>query len=785
VLIEGGTEQERLNKPWINPVPAIVPGSVHSALWKNGIIPEPYFGMNDSIARKYCFKTWWYKNEFSIDKVPASPVLRFNGVAIDCSVWLNGVFLGTHSGTFGVPEYNVSKILKKNNILVVKIDPAPFANDNETNYGWRKKVTFNCVYGWHYSNIPSLGIWKDVEIHNSPDVETGNLFIVTKSLDGEMNLQVPLKSKKYPFSGRLLVSVEPENFRGEPQSFSYDVNSKMHNDTLNFSFRINDPHLWWPNDMGKQNLYKLGVCFITNDGSVSDSRSVSFGIRTITMAPLSGGPDTAKYNWTFVINNKPHFVKGVNWCTMDPLMDFSVERYTRFLSLARDQHIQILRAWGGGLPETNEFYNLCDKLGIMVIQEWPTAWDSHNEQPFDVLEETVWTNTLRLRNHPSLVMWCGGNESAHPYGKAINMMGSLSIQLDNSRPFHRGEPLGGSQHNYTCWWKNAPLDTNLNLKAEFWGEFGLASAPVKESVKRYIPSDELNKWPIDSAGSFAHHTPVFNRRQQDMSRLMQYAGYFTPGSNLDDLILGSQLAQVVGVRHTLERSRARWPYCTGAIYYKLNDNFPAVSWSSVDWYGAPKPIHYFVQDAFAPIAAIVIFSSTDLSKKNASLPVFLLDDNLSLAGSKWKVKVSAFNSRLDLIDSVVFNGADNNKVVDSLGVFSLDSVQTTSYPLFIVSEISVNDSLAYKTFYFMNFEKGKDNLCNLPETEISQKVTGDKLVLKNTGKKPAAAVNIRSVNNADKFTASDNFFWLDAGEEKTVTININSNIVVDFWNKAR
>lgn len=134
-----------------------------------------------------------------------------------------------------------------------------------------------------------------------------------------------------------------------------------------------------------------------------------------------------------------------------------------------------------------------------------------------------------------------------------------------------------------------------------------------------IPEEEKTKWPPDSGSVFAHHTPMFNR-QDDMKRLSQYSGYILPGENMDQPIAGSQLAQVVAVRHTLERSRTRWPECTGALYYKMNDNYPAVSWSSVDWYGAPKTIHYFAQDAFSPVAAVVLFEHTDLSEN----PILIL-----------------------------------------------------------------------------------------------------------------------------------------------------------------
>lgn len=119
------------------------------------------------------------------------------------------------------------------------------------------------------------------------------------------------------------------------------------------------------------------------------------------MRPLIDGAKEDYYNWTFVINGKPMFIKGTGWCTMDALMDFSRNKYEHLLQIAQSQHIQMLRAWGGGMPETDDFYELCDKYGILVMQEWPTAWNSHNTQPYTILQETVERNTKRLRNHPS------------------------------------------------------------------------------------------------------------------------------------------------------------------------------------------------------------------------------------------------------------------------------------------------------------------------------------------------------------------------------------------------
>ena len=488
--------------------------------------------------------------------------------------------------------------------------------------------------------------------------------------------------------------------------------------------------------MGEQPLYQVTVSFSPDDGGAADAHSFNFGLRTIEMAPLPGGPRPDRYNWTFVINGQPMFIKGTNWCTLDALLDFSRERYERFIKLAAMQHVQMFRPWGSGMPETDDFYDLCDRYGILVMQEWPTAWNSHVTQPYDMLEETVRRNTLRIRNHPSLAMYGGGNESSEPFGPAIDMMGRLSIELDDTRVFHRGEPWGGSSHDYGTYWGRQNLDYSLNMTSVFWGEFGLACSPVYESVLRYLPAEEKDVWPPLEDGAFAYHTPIFDT-YDDVSRLKQNAYYFVPSDcTLEQYTIGSQLSQAVGIRHTLERTRCRWPHSTGALYYKMTDNYPAASWACIDWYGAPKIGHYFFQDAFAPLHACLLFSSTNNVGIPVSLPVYLLDDASALVDSRWQVVVRAYSGDLQLIKREDYDGQGSVTNPHKLGDFTLTFEETDSVPLFVVSEVWQNDALAQRTFYFVNFEPVKGSLFTLPRTELAFEARGNDVIVRNTGSLP-------------------------------------------------
>ncbi len=328
------------------------------------------------------------------------------------------------------------------------------------------------------------------------------------------------------------------------------------------------------------------------------------------------------------------------------------------------------------------------------------------------------------------------------------------------------------------------MDRYVNLKADFFGEFGLASLPVHESVLRYLPDEEKTKWPPDANSAFAFHTPVFNV-SGDMSRLKQYANYFIPkDAGMEEFIIGSQLSQAVGLRHTLETARTRWPYCTGALYYKMNDNQPAASWATVDWYGAPKIGHYIVQDAYEPLHAAVIFSTMKMAGTPYNLPVFLLDDANALEDASWKVVVRAYNDQLVLIkDPKEFAGQGYIISPKQLGVFRLTFEETETIPLLIVSEVHKNNKLVDRTFYWTNYEYEKGCLFALPETQLELTILkNNQVIIKNTDDLPAVAVDVSCPGYLDTFTISDNYFWLDAGEEKTVTVSVTNGLTVRAWN---
>ena len=792
-LVEGGAAHERLSGEWDGAIPAVVPGSVTTALLNIGRIPDPYIGRNDEIAREESFKTWWLRRTFERPADVSGERLVFGGICDSCAIWLNGKLLGEHKGMFAELTYDVSSILKDGeNTLIVRLDPAPQRfSDSEPNdfftgmnVGWLDTAVINNIYGWHYINLPTIGIWRPVALKASPTVEIVDPFIATlDATAGLMRLHLKLRGSDENWRGRLVGSIEPENFEGGAWHFSCDVASAAREKAELLEFTVPHAQPWWPVDHGDPNLYRLRLSFLP-DGGGPDHQSFTFGIRTIEMRPTPEGPDPEKYNWTFVVNGKPIFVKGANWCTPDALLRFERERYDRFLQLARDSHMQLLRAWGSGMPETDEFFDLADRYGVMILQEWPTAWNSHRLQPYEILEETVRHNTIRLRNHPSLVMWGGGNESSHPTGPAIDMMGRYSHELDGTRPFHRGEPWGGSIHSYAVYWGREPLDSNLSLKSTFIGEFGLASVPNYETVERYLPADELAAWPPASDSGFTHHMPVFNLKG-GQAIMSQYVPDFVPNDSLKNFILGMQMAQATGMRHTLELARTRWPEATGVAYYKLTDNNPAASWASVDWYGVPKIAYHVLRGAYRPLHACLLFSRLSFIGVPAALPVFLLDDSGALAQSSWTVSVRAFDSDLGLIKRSEFSGSGSEGAVTRLGEFTLDADQTWSRPLFIVAEISTENGLQDSVCYWLNYTAIQGCLFNRPATQLAIAADGDEAVtISNVGAKPAIGVHFDCPAMSHHFSCADSYFWLDPGEKRRIAVSQVKGLAVAAWNAA-
>ena len=774
-------------KGWDKAYDAQVPGSIYTALMDAGVIEDPYVGDNMKTANKYSEKSWYFCRTFTYEGKGERVELGFEGLCNVADIYLNGKKISSHEGMFGGPFVDVTNVIKKGeNTLMVHLYPAK----NYTN-----TVVFNCSYGWHYAKLFPLGIWQSVTVRDLPSVTLDSPFITTVDhTKGTVDLAIELdKQSGASLSGELTVSFTPKNFTGTASYFTKTISAgSVDSTTLRYRCDIPDFKLWWPNGYGEQNLYTMKMTFKAADGTVSYAES-DFGIRTLDYKALPGGESQNTYNRVFVINGKDIYMKGAGWCTSDSMMRFTREDYDRVLSRAHEAGINYFRAWGGGLVETEEFYDLCDEYGICIYQEWPCCWDSTNTQPADVLYETVILGAKRLRNRASLVVWGGGNEGVAPYtDKVLNNMGKLTYETDGTRDFWRQDGgTGGTQitHDH-IWWSGASpehyVKTYSEMKNVNLTEYGLGAMMNMDSIAKYATAAEMAEWPVSQRGVISYHTATFNGYEgwnpspygYDIDTHLHYASMFCKVDSLADLVRGSQMAQAQADYLPAMNARINYPYSSMNVVYKLNDNYPGASWAIVDWYGAPKIAYYMMQDAYRSLMAAPKtdhYNTYNAAGESEALtiPVHVLDDLDALKGKEWSVKVTAYGEDLSVVKTQTFAGNGSVKTVGKAGDFTLTAEQTDHTPLTVTFDLYVDGTYINRTFVYYNYEYEPGSLFYLPRTSLTYSVSGNTVTVKNTGELPALGVELTTPDTA-KLVTSDNFFFLAAGETVTLTVNDGS-----------
>ncbi len=783
MLYSGSAKDAAAGKGWDRAIDAPVPGSVYTALEAAGVIDPVYTGKNMVDANRWSSKSYYLQTTFTYDGKGKKVELDFDGLCNVADIYLNGNKIASHEGMFGGPWVDVTNSIKKGeNTLMVHLHPAKDYNST---------VVFNCSYGWHYAKLYPLGIWQSVTVRDVPSVEIDSPFVSTAdAAKGTVDLAIDLCAVTAAnVNGTLTGVIAPKNFEGKAYSFEVKVTGSGKNDTVRLRTDVPDPHLWWPGGYGAQDLYTLTVTFKASDGSTHTS-SVDFGIRSLSFEPFPGGANTSTYNRTCVINGKKIYLKGAGWCTIDALMHFTREDYDRILSRAHAAGINYVRAWGGGLVETEEFYDLCDEYGICVYQEWPCCWDSSRTQPADVLYETVTYNTKRLRSRASLIVWGGGNEGTAGYDDVVlNKMGRLTYELDGTRPFWRqdgGIGGGGITHDHIHWSGASPehyVKTYSDFKNLNLTEYGLDGMMNLDSIARFATEEELNKWPLSSQGTIAYHTSTFNGMNgwsptpygYDVDTFIHYANQFIRVDSLEDVIIGSQLAQAVAGYLPALNARMNFPYSTANVVYKMNDVAPHSTWAIVDWYGAPKLAFYLMQDAYEPLTAAVKLNryntyESDGTSAAMDIPVYVLDDVDALAGSSWSVTVTAYGESLQTVKQKTVSGQGSVDCLKEVATLSLTSEETAHTPLILTVDLSVDGALKTRTYAYLNFESEPGSLFYLPRTTLSYSVSGDKVTIRNTGSLPAVSVYF-DVTDSAAFVCEDNYFLLTAGESVTLTVN--------------
>lgn len=628
-------ELERL-APWY---PAEVPGDVRLDLQRAGELPaDLYYGTNSLRSAWVEDRDWWYTRDFALALDPRQRAhLTLSGVDYVSRVFLNGTLLGRHEGMFSPQTYELTGRLVQENRLAVHIRGAArlprradrretlldrveaLMNNAVTARNARRQVVKTQMgFGWDFAPaMRTMGIWDDVAVRVTGPVILREVF--TRPVlepGGRARFRLTLTADAQSATAtRLAVELRGATWDAEPQAYAFDVQLAAGAQVLEFELPVADPRLWYPWDRGQPDLYDLAVT-LSVDGAPSDTWRARTGLRDVRMARNPGSP-AGTADWTFVVNGAPLFARGANWVPADVFpARVTAEDYRTWLALAREANMNMLRVWGGGLREKHAFYAEADRLGLMVWQEFPHACAfaarfPHSREYLQLAEREARAIVRSLRNHPSVVLWCGGNEfSPRRNAALVAVLHRAAETEDGTRPFNPASPSGGESHNWVVWHQQAPVATYRQDRALFASEFGLQSVPAIESLRRFIPPDQL--WPPGAA--WRHHCAelpklaFYARPYLARAAAGDYASEWTRHfASAEEFADATRRAQADGLQVAIEHYRRRKSPCGGCLLWQLNEPWPAISWAIVDYYRVPKAAYECVRRIYNPLLVSLDF----------------------------------------------------------------------------------------------------------------------------------------------------------------------------------
>jgi beta-mannosidase len=651
--VAAGAFAERVDTTgWID---ISVPGDVHGALMAAGRIEDPFYDRNEEKCAWIEEREWWYRLSFDGPPEPPEPderlLLIFHGLDTFAKIWLNGGELGRYRNMFREAVFDVGGRVRPGepNTLVLCFErPLDHAGEPVSGQWGRnpervamRKAQFG--FGWDWGpRLPTTGIWRPVELRRENRAAIRGAHFCTLEIDrsGKRALvAVRVEAERFATDGPLSATI---TLASDGKCVAEHVLALGGDGPLLSStayLTVERPRLWWTHDLGEPALHDLGVT-LEQGGTELSRHAMSVGIRTLE---LDQAPDPAERGtrfFRFVLNGVPIFARGADWIPADSFVGaIEEERYERLLGAARDANMNMLRVWGGGIYEHDHFYDLCDRLGLLVWQDFMLACAAYPEEPPEFVtevEEEARYQVRRLRSRPCLALWCGNNENQWIHERvywrepANRVPGALYYheilprvveELDGKTPYWPGSPFGGNDHNsreegnvhnWEVWHGNFPRRFGEEPRREptpenvsflryaedtgrFISEFGMHASPVYETLRRAIPEEQLY-----------HHSPSMNHHNKDDptnkgdNLMLTVTGL---PEDLEEYIDFSMIAQAEGLKFGIEHFRRRKPHCSGTLFWQLNDCWPCLSWSVLDYYGFGKAGYYYARRAYAPVLA--------------------------------------------------------------------------------------------------------------------------------------------------------------------------------------
>jgi len=773
---------------------AVVPGSVYTDLLQHHRIPDPYWKDNEDAVCALMEDDYEYVCTFrdAPRDTDTAVYLRFDGLDTVADIYLNERFVGHAENMHRIWEYDARDLLQEgtNRLQVIFRSPLKFIAEAYKKYGnIGNEDTFegfmhlrkaHYMFGWDWgAHLPDAGIFRPVWLCRETGGRIDSVYIrqihekdcCILDLEGEYHL-----SKQ----GTAYVEVTVTSPSGETYATRLDKEGKGR-------LVIEHPQLWWVNGLGGQPLYEAEAVLWLDD-RLADSWKRKIGLRSMGVKRVK---DQWGESFAHEINGVTFFAMGGDYIPEEHLLGQRSEEKTRQLLMdCKLANFNVIRVWGGGFYPDDWFYDICDRLGLAVWQDFMFACSVYEltEAFEENIRQEFIDNIKRLRHHPSLALWCGNNEmemfvdercwvTKHSEVRDYLLMYERIIpdvlkQYDPQTFYWPASPSSGGSfdnpndpgrgdvHYWKVWHGNRPFSEYRKFYFRYLSEFGFQSFPCKKTIELF--TDEPADWNI-----FSYVMEKHQRNYGANGKIMNYMQqmYRYPAS-FELVLYASQLLQADAVRYGVEHFRRNRGRCMGTVYWQINDCWPVVSWSSIDYSGRWKALHYYAKRFFAPVMISCEEESWMTAEANMNRQHFVFPKSIHLHVAnetmenkkilvKWQLrdaKANILRSEEKLINVAALSGTwlDKEELPD-VDVFS----GYVSYEAW-ENEEKVSEGTAIFSYpkYFRYEDPG-----------LSLEVTGDEITVSAA----AYAKGVEIQNEQQNLVLSDNYFDLN-GDKKTMKI---------------
>ena len=733
-----------------------IPGCDRSFLLENGMISDIYFGRNLELSGFSEKHSWAFRRSFTIPENwrDRRIILTFARLDYHAVIFLNGEFITEHSNmSYGI-ELDITENLKfdTENILCVLFNPAPQGeashySDRPADFAKFHRTQIGFGWDWSRKFVPT-GICDSVTLAAYDKCRLTDIFFNFDGSSATLTLEIESRFDSWE---DVLVQMALDDEANYLCSTSESIRLHAGKNTVVIPLTLPENlQLWYPNGSGKAALYRLGV---TLDG-FTEERSVGF--RTVEMSRNPDSPENA-YDLTFNINGKRIFVKGVNYVPADLMLSqVQASDYEHLVRAAHAAGINFFRIWGGGVIEKDAFYEACDRYGIMVWQEFMHACSQYpKDAEFLAVKEREGRAIIRkLRNHPCITIFCGGNELQYygetPDSPMLKKYGGLVAELMPGIPYHITSPdlsRPGERH-HGPWHYRSHGEWNGHFR-QFASELGCNGMPSYDSLRRFIPENELAAM---DGPCLAYH--FFNKYGvNDLSRPVKE---FFNAENMERFCAASIFSQADTVQYIMEHYRRLAPKASGCVFWQYNEPWPTCSWNLIDYYGYPKMALYALKRANAPVLLSLKDDSWACKEGRLSAEWFITADE-KFTGKVALQAISADGKTLFALEKTVDCPSGTLHLAD------IDEVLPGGLTaLFFTIDGRYAGVRIYGVPDFRSFFE-------LPPAEVSAEVKDNTVTVCNTGKTVAFNIELSFPALPDKQVIfTDNFLTLAPGESRTV-----------------